>query len=33
MARVVNDFFSKESRSEKKCYFFAGVMVREDWLV
>ena len=33
MARV-SDFFSKESKSEKKiCFLFEGVKVTEDWLV
>ena len=31
MARV-SDFF-KESKSEKKLFFWEGVKVREDWLV
>ena len=26
-------FFSKESESEKNCFLFEGVTVREDWLV
>ena len=26
-------FFSKDSKSEKKCFFFEGMKVREDWLV
>ena len=34
MARVSDFFlFSKESKSEKKCFLFEGVKVREDWLV
>ena len=26
-------FFSKESKSEKKCFLFERVKVSEDWLV
>ena len=33
VARVSELFFSKESKSEKKIFFFEGVKVREDWLV
>ena len=31
----VSDFFLffKESKSEKQCFIFEGVKVREDWLV
>ena len=32
MARV-SDLFSKESKSEKNCFLFEGVKVKEDWLV
>ena len=35
MARV-SDFvflFSKESKSEKNCFLFEGVTVRQDWQV
>ena len=34
MARVSDFFlFSKESKSEKKCFLFEGVKVKEGWLV
>ena len=33
MARVSVIFFSKESKSEKKWFFFRGMKVTEDWLV
>ena len=35
MARVSDFFFflSKESKSEKNCFLFEGVKVREYWLV
>ena len=34
VARVVIFFlFSKEFKSEKKCFLFEGVKIREDWLV
>ena len=32
MARL-SEFFSKECKSEKKCFLFEGVKVREDWVV
>ena len=33
VARVIDFFFSKESKSKKKCFLFEGVKVKEDWLV
>ena len=34
VARVSIFFrFAKESKSEKNCFLFDGVKVREDWLV
>ena len=33
MARVMFFLFSKESKSEKNCFIFEGVTVREDWLL
>ena len=34
MGRVSDFFlFFKESKSEKQCFIFEGVKVREDWLV
>ena len=33
VARVSDFFLSKESKSEKKCFLFEGVKVREYWLV
>ena len=35
VARVSDFFFlfSKESKSEKKCFLFEGVKVMEEWLV